>query len=131
VASGVSQSDKDKVTREFQSYYRSPTTTGGGDAFDDSYAHARNGEYIKTYGANANKITQLITHLEELYATKRHNYEFTINVSDLLTAMTMNIGETIEVIYPRWGLEAGKNLIIKKIEYNDLLKRKIKITGWG
>jgi len=54
-----------------------------------------------------------------------------INVSDLLTAMTMNIGETIEVIYPRWGLEAGKNLIIKKIEYNDLLNRKIKITGWG
>lgn len=131
VAGSVSQSDKDKVTREFQSLYTSTTTTGGGTAFDDFYAHARNGYYIKTLAANATKIKDLITHLETLYASKRQFYEFELLVDDLPTAMKMNIGETIKLTWPRWGLESGKNLLITKIEYNDILNRRIKITGWG
>jgi hypothetical protein len=131
VALSVSQSDKDKVTREYQSLYTSTTTTSGGTPFDDFYAHARDGCYLKTLAANANKIKDLITHLEALFAVKRNFYVIEVNVGDLLTAMKMNIGETIKLTWPRWGLESGKNLIIKKIEYNDILQRKIRITGWG
>jgi len=129
VALSVSQSDKDKVTREYQSLYTSTTTTSGGTPFDDFYAHARNGCYLKTLSNNV--PSDLITHLENLYDVKRKFYIIEINVDDLLIAMKMNIGETIKLTWPRWGLESGKNLIIKKIEYNDILKRKIRITGWG
>lgn len=131
VALSVSQADKDIVTREYQTLITSTTTTGGGTPFDDFYAHARNGCYLKTLEGNPSATNDLITHLEALFAVKRNFYEIEVNVGDLLTAMKMNIGETIKLTWPRWGLESGKNLIIKKIEYNDILKRKIRITGWG
>lgn len=123
--------DRDKVTKDFQSYYRSAVTTSGSDTFDDFYAHARNGDYIETLCADSDKAEDLITHLETLYDEPRKFYSFEIIVSDLLTAMTMNIGKTIELTWPRWGLDSGKNLLIAKIDYSNLLQRKIKIVGWG
>lgn len=131
VALSVSQSDKDKVTQKYQSYYRSPTTTSGSDAFDDFYAHARNGCHIGTLGADATRSQSLITHLENLFAVERKLCSFEIVVSDLLIAMQMNIGEEIRITWPRHGLDSGKDLIIKDIDYSNLMKRKIKIIGWG
>jgi len=131
VAPSVAQDEKDLVTQAYQNYYRSSTTTGGGSAFDDYYAHARNGCYIGTLSSNASKTEDLITHLETIYATKKQLYTFDIIVHDLVTAMQMNIGDELKITWPRFGLDAGKNVIIKKIIYNDILNRRLKVTGWG
>lgn len=64
-----------------------------------------------------------INHLVEIYSQRRRFYTFdSLAIAD--------IGETVNLIYPRYGLDTGKNLIVYGREI-DFIRNTYRLTLWG
>lgn len=130
IGSPVTAERKQWAIREYRYKKTSTTTTSGGNAFDDTYAHARNGCPLKLYSTNPNDAEAFIQHLESLYALQRKFYTFTVIFDDLNQFANLSLGDIVMLRYRRYDLMPGKKLTIVRIEM-DITQRKIKIKAWG
>jgi hypothetical protein len=128
---GIDSEDKEVAIRDFVFKYRSSTTTSGGSAFHESYAHARHGDYIETLCQGTTNAETLITHLEgQLYNVERHFHVFERVSETVLEALTIEIGETMKLTDDRY-LPAGMNTLITAISGSDLLNKTVEFETWG
>jgi len=128
---GITEAEKQEASREYVYNYRSATTTGGGDAFHDTYAHARHGDHIKTLTDGGNNGTDLISHLEDdLYDVERHFHTFERISETVIEALTIELGETMELVDARF-FPSGKNTLISAIAGESLLSKKVEFETWG
>lgn len=130
IGAPVTIEQKHMAMREYRYRHTSNTTTSGGNAFNDTYDHARNGCPIKAASTNPANGVALVNHLEQLYSVQRKFYQFTYISKNLLENIDINLGDEIILRHTRYGLENGKQLVITAIE-SEILSEKIKITAWG
>jgi len=128
---GLSEEDKQAASREYAIQAKSPVTLAGNRAFDEAYAHARNGYEIPTILVNQADADGLVTQLEDLYGQVRKIYTVKYEEDNVLNMLQRELNETINIKHNRFGLDAGKNLRIISIKISDISKNQIEIRAWG
>lgn len=77
----------------------------------DSYAHARGAPPIRTLISSVANAQTEIDRITQLYSVERYFYEFSAALRGGL-AYTLEPGDVINVTADRYGLDAGKNLLV-------------------
>jgi len=128
---GLSKEDKQTVSSDFAEYARSTITAAGGRVFAGPYAHARNGDYIESLLTDLSSAYGLLGQYEAIYSEARSFYTFGYLSDDIINNLTLELNDVFNLTYGRYGLENGKYLRIMAIKFDDVLKGKMKIRGWG
>ena len=128
---GLSEDDKQIVSSEFVNNVRADTTLNNQATYHQSYAHARNGDYINTLSVNVHGATGLLSQQATLYDDARYFYDFDFLSDDVMTLLELELNDTIKLTHNRYGLDAGKNMRLVKIKIKDILKNESQLVGWA
>jgi hypothetical protein len=106
---------------EASSRHEYATATGVALTHPSSAVAQRFGYYETQAGAAA-EAARLTT----LYSLGRKLYRFTVKDS----LFTLAIGQTVRIVYDRWGLQGGRNLVVVSVT-DDATARMTEILGFG
>lgn len=121
LAAGVLDSRREVVAREFQEV----------EAVDAAVATRHllaTDRVVETYlDARADASTEA-TRLQELAGVMRHTYAFGIELN--AESAVVDLGSLVRVVHSRYGLAAGKTLIVRDVK-PDAAANRLELEAWG
>lgn len=114
IASSVSENVRQVLSSQWHS------VTEGSSSLDSFYADT--GQVHDSLGS-ATDAQDEADHVTDLYSQRRKFYQFDSSVD-------AEIGQTVELTYPRFGLDSGVNLLVLGREI-DFINNTYKLTLWG
>lgn len=114
IAAGVSELDRISLSSQWQ------TVAEGVNTIDSFYTDKGNVHDAIGISTDAQDEADNVT---DLYSQRRKFYSFKSSVD-------AQIGETVELTYPRFGLDSGVNLLVLGREI-DFIDNTYKLTLWG
>lgn len=122
-ATSVTATDRARLSADYQI---TRSMTGLVDAF---YAHADNAPVKGTLLVTAADAAAEAERLAALYAKRRYFYTVTV-LLDIVTALSLKPGDTVNLVMPYFDLASGKNLLVVGITLT-FFKREVVLTLWG
>jgi hypothetical protein len=114
------------VRRELSRRFRAVRTTGV--PFPSEYAHARGAtDPVETLLDSPADLQAEIDRVASLYSTVRRFYQCSVAIEAI---GAYQLGQVWELEYPRYGLQAGKNVLITAIT-EDRVNRTATLRLWG
>lgn len=101
-------------------------TAAGGATLPEEYRHAIDAEPYRSLFYKQSDAQAEINRIVEMYQVVRHNWLVSLRATDIAPKP----GQCVTLTYPRYGLDAGKKLLVRRVERNPVTGD-TNLTLWG
>jgi hypothetical protein len=127
-ATSVPQSLREELVAEF-TVIRRGSPSNSASPVSSAYRHALAADPVATMLQDANEIQTAANRLATLWRQERSFYKVSANLG-AVAADALEPGQTVRLVWPRYGLQDGKNLLVVGVR-SRFFSRRVDLKLWG